>query len=266
MSNDHWMDERTVIRDNAFHRAAQGVRNTQVGMKAMNATQTMRAMSSTQARMPAMNAAAQTPNVPQQLLSAEAQVQYFMQQAPAQPVTPQATLTEDQVEQMALFDAETRTYKLKFMLRMLQRELNRALYYKRPFSIMVVALPELKKVELRYGLLAYSIAMKSVTQALLENCGPIDMVGRYQDDRFLFVLPEKEIVQTASIAEQLCLCFRTLVVPFQNPITMPAAIGYASFCEELADLESLIAMADLGADLVIQRGGDGACFAPNELD
>jgi diguanylate cyclase (GGDEF)-like protein len=266
-NNDPWVDERSIIKESPFNRAVTGVRKTQFGIKAMSATQSMPAMSSTQSRMPAMTPPGNPPpqNLPPQLANSEAGVQFFMQNAPAN-VPPPSVVSEEQLDQMAMYDAETRLFNFRFLLRNLQRELNRGIYYGRPLSIMVIDLKQLKKVEGQYGLLAYSHALTCVTQTLLEACGPIDLIGRYTPERFLMILPEKDLGGVQVIAEALCQSFRAMAIPFQHNIEIRAAIGYASFCQELADIESLLAMADLGADLVLHKGGDGCCFAPNELD
>lgn len=268
-SNDKWMDERrAVIKDSAFNRGVSGVRQTQLGIQALpakppnaNATQTLPAIRTT--------GSFPYPGVAQTFTSA-AEAQAFLEQVanptPAPQPQAQLPLTDDEIDERAFYDPQTRTYTLRYIVRVLQRELNRALHYQRPLSLLVVAINDLKTVESKYGLLPYSLAMREVAQTLINSHGPIDMVARYTEDRFIFLCPEMDFARAAQFGEELCARFRELVVPCQYPLHLPASVGIATFSEELSDLESLLAIADLGADVVIQRGGDGTCYAPEAVE
>jgi diguanylate cyclase (GGDEF)-like protein len=264
--SNRWVDERrAVIKDSAFNRGVSGVRQTQLGIQALpapprpNATQTLPAIAST--------GSFPYPGISQTFSSAS-EAQAFLEHVaqPAAAPKPQAQPTDDVIEERAFYDPQTRTYTLRYLVRVLQRELNRARYYSRPLSLMVVALNDLTSVETTYGLLPYSLALREVSQTLINCRGPIDMVARYTEDRFIFLCPEMDFPKAVEFAEDLCARFRTLAVPCQYPLHLPASIGIATYSEELCDLESLLAIADLGADLVIQKGGDGTCYAPDAVE
>jgi diguanylate cyclase (GGDEF)-like protein len=269
MSNNNdnkWVDERrAVIKDSAFNRGVSGVRQTQLGLPALpvppkpNATQTLPAIAST--------GSFPYPGISQTFSSAS-EAQAFLEHVNQQPAAPkpQAQPTDEMIEERAFYDPQTRTYTLRYLVRVLRRELNRAQYYSRPLSLLVVALDDLKGVESMCGLLPYSLALREVSQTLINSRGPIDMVARYTEDRFIFLCPEMNYAKAVEFAEDLCSRFRSLVVPCQYPLHLPASIGIATYSEELCDLESLLAIADLGADLVIQKGGDGTCYAPDAVE
>ncbi len=263
-NNDKWVDERrSVIRDSAFNRGVSGVRQTQLGLPAMQAPPpSPRATQS----MPAFkNSGSQPyPGIGQTFASA-AEAQAFLEE-PEKPTVKLWAPTDEEVDERAFYDPQTRTYNLRYIVRVMQREVNRAFHYNRPLSILVVALNDLKSVENKYGLLPYSLSLREVVQTLIKNRGPIDMVARYTEERFIFLCPEMDFARAVTFGEQLCEQFRNLVIPCQYPIKLPASIGVASFSEELCELESLLAIADLGADLIIQQGGDGACYAPNAVE
>jgi diguanylate cyclase (GGDEF)-like protein len=302
-NDNNWADEKSVIKDNAFNRGVSGVRKTQHGMpamgaptptqnqqpqlehtqsrlaqshtfrspnvtqsrlQAMSASQAMRAQTSTQARMPAYDASAQYANA-QYTVPEDHTTLGQMQQSQPKILPSQLPLTQEQIEERAFFDPLTNTHNFRYLVRMLDRELRRAYHYNRPLSILVVAIPSLKLVKAQYGLLPYSLALTGVAQTLLRGCGPIDLVGRYGDERFLYVCPEKTLTHVAELAEQVRSAFESLVIPCQYPIRLPPSIGIATYTDEFRELESLIALADLGADLVIQRGGNGTSYAPAEV-
>jgi len=299
-NNNSWNDEKAVIKDNAFNRGVSGVRKTGHGipamtpptqqtqgppqsglehtqsrlstsqtlrqpanvtqsrLQAMSASQAMRAQNSTQARMPAYDPNAQY-TVPEDPTT-------MSQLQPQQKLLPsQMPLTQEQIEEKAFYDPLTNTHNFRFLVRMLDRELKRSRHFGRPLTLLVIALPSLKLVKAQYGLLPYSLALTGVAQTLLRGCGPVDLVGRYGDERFLYVCPEKTLAQAAEFAEHARSAFESLVIPCQYPIRLPPSIGIAAYNEEFTELESLIALADLGADLVIQRGGNGVSYAPAEV-
>jgi diguanylate cyclase (GGDEF)-like protein len=257
---------------------------TQSRMQAMSASQAMRHVNSTQTRMQAFA----DPN--QQYEAEQRAAQQYAQPAYAQhpyvaPPTPQPAtaseqplfqptpkpapgpmpLTQEQIEQRAFYDSITNTHNFSFLVRTLDREMRRAQHFGRPLSVLVVALPSLKLVKAQYGLLPFSMALTGASQVLLRSCGPIDMVGKYGDERFLYLCPEKSVEEALQFAEGVRAAFETLVIPCQYPIKLSPSIGVATYSSEFSELESLIALADLGADLVIQQGGNGHCYAPHEI-
>lgn len=254
---------------------------TQSRMQAMSASQAMRQVNSTQSQ------AFADPNQQYEAAQKAAQQQQYAQQgyvqqpyvappnsqASEQPIfqpTPKPApspmpLTQEQIEQRAFYDSITNTHNFGFLIRTLDRELRRAKHFGRPISILVVALPGLKLVKAQYGLLPFSLALTAASQILLRSCGPIDMVGKYGDERFLYLCPEKSVEEALQFAEGVRAAFQTLSVPCQYPIKLPPSIGVAAYSSEFCELESLIALADLGADLVIGRGGNGHSYAPHEI-
>jgi diguanylate cyclase (GGDEF)-like protein len=242
---------------------------TQSRMQAMSASQAMREQNTVQARMPGYEQAAQWAAVQAAQVPTQEDTMPFGHgqygQAQQKPLPSQMPLTQEQIEERAFYDPLTSTHNFRFLVRMLDREIRRARFYNRPLSVLVIAIPSLKLVKAQYGLLPYSLALTGVAQTLLRACGPIDLVGKYGDERFLYVCPEKSLEQAAELADQLRAAFETLVIPCQYPIRLPPSIGLATYSQEFSELESLIAVADLGADLVIQRGGNGFSYAPNEV-
>lgn len=272
-----WLDDKE--KDSAFNRRVSNVRQTQTNIQSMRQTQAnMQALRNTQnlesLSRPQPQSPAASSRVPQSHQTVDQIQPPTPQPETARPLlaTPQlqtrvaaSTLSEDELERHAFYDKHTNTHSFRYLLRMLQHEVNRALIYHRPLSILIVAFPDLRTVEQNGGLLLYSLALKAVSDNLLHSAGATDIIGRYTEDRFMIILPERDQPASTLHAERLRTLFESIVIPSQYSVRMPASIGVSIFCEYCRDVESLIAVADLGADMVIQQGGNGSCFAPDAM-
>ncbi len=173
-------------------------------------------------------------------------------------------LTEDEIDQKAFYDTNTEAYNLRFVLRTLHGELQRAQTFQRPVSILVVAINDIKNLGLDYGALALDSIVATAATTLLTTCRAVDMVGRFMEDRFIVVLPETDLRAASAIAEQVRVAFEGIAIPHQwHTIRFHANIGLAEFPTHGHDVESFIALADYASDSVAARGGNAVLLAPN---
>lgn len=275
-NNSQWPDKKEPIfhDTNAFNRAVSNVRKTQSNMQAMRQTQSnMQALKNTATISSMHLPSAQSFAAPQSPAGLQPFAALGPPQVPAEaclfaskPARPEAVqLTEDEIEQYVFFDRTTRAFSFRYIIQALRHEVTRAVHYRRPLSILVVAVPNLKRIQAEYGPAMHDLALTTVAYALLSSCGPVDLVGRYTEDRHILLYPERPLQHTNLLAARLVESFTSMSLPYQLPLQLNPSIGIATHCEFSQDLESLIAIADLGADMVVQRGGNGYCFAPDEM-
>jgi GGDEF domain-containing protein len=82
----------------------------------------------------------------------------------------------------------------------------------------------------------------------------------------MVVCPEMDEEQAAALAEKIRTVCEAIVVAHQwQNVQLSASIGIASLSPECNDVESFIALADLGADMVTENGGNGVFFAAGEM-
>jgi diguanylate cyclase (GGDEF)-like protein len=228
-----WQDEKNVVKDNAFHRRVTNIRN----QTAFNVNE-QEALD--QLRNPAAN---------RNIFS---------------PALETRELTDDEIDSRAFYDQTTPTYNFRYLIRTMHRELKRAIRYKRGLSLLVVTIDHYAKIGQEYGMLAVDATIAAASEALITTCrSDVDMVGRYGEDRFLVLLPETPGKGASVLAERIRKRFEGIAIPYQwHTIRVYSSIGIAHYPGHGDDLESLIAQADLAAEMVTERGGNGVCFAP----
>ncbi|MGH9554003.1 MAG: GGDEF domain-containing protein, partial [Terriglobales bacterium] len=195
----------------------------------------------------------------------------YQQQQHQQPQVPEPRrqapqqiqqLSQEEIEKKALIDSPTETYNLRSMVRMLQHEVNRSIQFNRPLSVMVVGLSQLKTVEGLNGLVAFTLALSAAATRIKAHCGVADLVGRYSEYRFMVICPERTAEDAMKLAEHIRMGFEQSFANSQ--VSIPAAVGVASMSDGCEDVESLIAIADLGADMALERGDNRICRAAAE--
>lgn len=169
-------------------------------------------------------------------------------------------LTDDEIDRRAFFDKDTPTYNFRYMLRSLRRELTRARRYKRALSVCVVVIDGYANIFYQYGVLAGEGVISGASETLIRACrADVDMVGRYAEDRFLLILPETPIEGATILAERIRIKFEALSVMSQwNKIKFSSSIGIAQF-PDAQSIEEIIAQAEIAAEVVMERGGNGVC-------
>ena len=172
-------------------------------------------------------------------------------------------LDENDADRIAFFDSETPTYKFQYTLRTLRRELKRTARYGRPFSLLVVAIDGLKYMHGEHKK-EIELAMLQQTGSILNSLvrRDIDLVGRYTGNRFLIILPETPGKGASVLAERIRTKFEQTEIKF-NLISLPltVSIGIAHIPGHKGEAEELLVQADIAAEAIERRGGNGVQFA-----
>jgi diguanylate cyclase (GGDEF)-like protein len=137
------------------------------------------------------------------------------------------------LEQEALVDPLTGLLNRRALDRDLRRERARATRYGRRFSLMVVDLDGLKRVNDTDGHLAGDLYLRSLANAFGDVLRSGDEAYRIGGDEFVVLLPETAEARAAVVAER--------VVEAGAP---PFSWGAATFGPDGEELEELLALAD----------------------
>ena len=225
--------EEWVIKDNLFHQRLSDIRNKNLTDDHLNA---MRELNQPQTRgfEPPVDESAK------------------------------GILTHQDVERIAFYDDLSPVYNFRYLMRKLDREMRRSKRYNRPLSILIIALPDLNRIEADYGLNAQERFIAFCGHLLLTSTRTdIDMVGRYSDDRFIVILPETPGEGAKIVAERLRRKFEQTTMEHQwHKIGAHASIGISHFPGHGTDEQELLAKADIACDMIAERGGNKWTFCP----
>jgi diguanylate cyclase (GGDEF)-like protein len=172
-------------------------------------------------------------------------------------------LTDDEVDERAFYDNSSGVYNFRYMLRLLTAEFIRATTFERPYSLLVLSVDDYLKIAVAYGHLALDLVRCTVASQLLANCSAAYSVGSYCEGKFLIVVPEASLAHASALAAHLIQKCRVDLQYQWTQIKVSISVGIACGSPEI-DIESLIAIADLGAEIANSKGGSDYSFAPNE--
>ena len=145
-----------------------------------------------------------------------------------------------QVRILAISDSLTGLANYRHLVDILQNELERSGRTSRPFSVLLMDLDGLKKINDRHGHLIGSRALCRVATTLRLNCRSIDTAARYGGDEFALVLPETNLSAAQLVVERIRNCLEEdAEVP-----KLSISIGVATFPKSGVTVQQLLEHAD----------------------
>jgi len=104
---------------------------------------------------------------------------------------------------MAITDALTGLYNRRYFQQMFSRELNRAIRYGKPLSLIMLDVDDFKKFNDTYGHPHGDKVLGTMGDILLEALRGTDFAFRYGGEEFIVLLPETDFSSALHVAERL---------------------------------------------------------------
>ncbi len=108
----------------------------------------------------------------------------------------------ERVKKLEIIDSLTGLYTFAYVRDRLEDEINRALYYQRPCSFLLIDVDDYKRYSERFGEVKSKHLLKLVGMVLSGESPLVGKVGR-QDDEFAMLLPEMNKREAIDIAEKI---------------------------------------------------------------
>ena len=148
----------------------------------------------------------------------------------------------------ATYEGLTGLLRREAILELLEKELQRAVRYRRPLTVGLADLDHFKSVNDTHGHLAGDTMLKRVALALANSLRGTDSVGRFGGEEFLLVLPETSLEGASAVAEKVRHHVEAAEVTIDSGATVRVtiSIGLASLAELHGPPtpEALLAAAD----------------------
>ncbi len=145
-----------------------------------------------------------------------------------------------QVRTLAISDSLTGLANYRHLVDVMQSELERSGRTNRPFSILLMDLDGLKKINDRHGHVIGSRALCRVATILRLNSRSIDTAARYGGDEFALILPETTVTAADQVAERI----RNCLLEDEEVPQLSISIGVATFPKCGVTVQQLLEHAD----------------------
>ena len=171
-------------------------------------------------------------------------------------------VAEERLHSLATVDDLTQVFNRKHLISMTESELQRAKRYGNPFSLMLVAVDDFRKVNESQGRLAGDKLLQTLTGTVRRQIRPVDLFARFGGAEFVILQPQttadEALVFANRIRESLA---RTPVLAGSDVLDFTVAIGLTTCTEPKAGLEplfhrleeALLDGQDIGPDRVAVR-------------
>jgi len=144
------------------------------------------------------------------------------------------------LEELAATDPLTGLANYRLLLDRIDLEIKRYGRTGRPFSILLLDLDGLKKINDAYGHVAGSRALCRIADVLRSHCREVDTPARYGGDEFALILPETPLEQAHQVADRIS---QRLANDPETP-RISASIGVAEYPDDGQTIEHILGAAD----------------------
>jgi diguanylate cyclase (GGDEF)-like protein len=151
------------------------------------------------------------------------------------------------LEKIAITDSLTQAFNRRHFFDISEKEIQRALRYKHPLSVMLLDVDHFKIVNDTYGHRVGDQVLVGIVRLCQENIRNIDVFARYGGEEFTILLPETDCDETLTMAERICnLVAETPVTFGKINVSVTVSIGIACWNggKEL-NIDQLLSRADI---------------------
>jgi two-component system cell cycle response regulator len=162
---------------------------------------------------------------------------------------------EEQMQMMQLLavtDPLTGLGNYRRLHEILNAEIKRSARTSRPFSVLLLDLDALKKINDRYGHLVGDQALCRLGEVLRVSCRAIDTAARYGGDEFAVILPET----TAEAAGVVATRIRDRLAAHRQEPSLSVSVGVAVYPGDGETIEALLRTGDRGLYEMKNRGAE----------
>ena len=177
------------------------------------------------------------------------------------------SLKISELRQEANVDSKTGLYNARHLREVLEAEIDRAIRYQRPLTLLVCDLDYLREVNNSFGHLFGDVVIAGVADVLKDQVRSTDLAARFGGEEFVVVLPETPPSRGVQVAERIrrAVAERAFAGPKESPsLYVTVSIGLASFPADATSGEELLNAADEAVYRAKARGRNCVAVAAEQ--
>jgi len=165
------------------------------------------------------------------------------------------------LQELSIRDPLTGLYNHREFYRLLREELERALRYRHPLSLLMLDLDFFKKVNDTHGHQAGDHALTTITALIVRQLRRVDEIARYGGEEFAIILPETTGAEATALADRIRQAIAARPVPLSktDEINLTVSIGVAVYPDDADTGDGLVNMADKALYRAKNEGRNRVC-------
>ncbi len=145
------------------------------------------------------------------------------------------------------------------------KEIERALRYDKPLSLVILDIDNFKLLNDTYGHPAGDAFLQATAQVILDNIRNIDIAARLGGEEFVLILPETMMDSAMNMAERLRQQMESKTVEYNNMgLSKTISVGVASLSESYNTFDTLLKAADDALYVAKRKGKNCIACANND--
>jgi len=160
-------------------------------------------------------------------------------------------------EERLLRDVTSRLYKSKVFKELAGTQIRLCKRNGWPIGMVVMDIDQLARINKEYSFDAGNQALRHFAAILKETIRESDLVARFDDDRFVLLLPNCDINSAKKVVQRFqSQILSTPLVVDKKEIKIPFSSGVVSFAGRVAKFNHLINRANMALDEAKKKGGN----------
>ena len=167
---------------------------------------------------------------------------------------------ESKLRDLATRDSLTGVWNRRYFFELAERELESALRYEHPLSLIIFDIDYFKHVNDTYGHMVGDEVLRQLTDLVIDKLRNVDLLARIGGEEFAVLLPHTYIEQAHTVAQRILQGVHVAVMPTEaGPLQVTISIGLSSSAHAGPNLESLIHEADQALYAAKDQGRNTIC-------
>ncbi len=138
-------------------------------------------------------------------------------------------LYHEEIYRLTILDGLTGVHNKRYFLEFIERELARAIRYKRPLSLAMIDLDHFKNLNDTFGHLAGDHTLRKIAQLMDGKIRREELLARYGGEEFAIVLPETDGAGAKVFCQRMCVAVAEHQFEFDGKeIELTVSIGIAT--------------------------------------
>lgn len=153
---------------------------------------------------------------------------------------------ENELHRQAHIDFLTGVNNRGYFMELAEMELNRAIRYQNPLSILMIDIDYFKLVNDNYGHHTGDQVLQKLAEICSRTLREVDIMGRLGGEEFALLLPETDNQEAFEVAQRLRMAVSNTDIIIENhpPLQLTISIGVSSLSQASTDLDLLLDLAD----------------------